>query len=86
MGVELDDLRQELAATQYWLRAIFVASADGVKLDADAIRQTIKKLKSFVPEGRFDPATYDDLAIRRMPHIERIGNDIAETMEAQPGQ
>lgn len=83
MSAELDDLKQELAATQYWLRALFVASAGGVKLDADLIRQTIKGLKGFAPEGRFDAAGYDDLAVRRMPHIERIGNDIAETMEAQ---
>lgn len=82
---DLEDIRQELAATQYWLRALIVASAGRVRLDSDLIRRTIKGLKNFAPEGRLDAADYDALAVKRLPHIEHMGNDIADTLDADAG-
>lgn len=81
MSGEIEDLRQELAATQFWLRTLFCVSAPDAKEEARAIRKTIVDLKNFPPKDHWNAAEYDRLAARRLPHIERIGNDIADTLD-----
>jgi hypothetical protein len=83
MAGDIDDIRQELAATQYWLMRLFVITSSPKRYvsDARAIRQHIFDLKNVSPTPRMSAAGYDEMALKRMPHVEKIGNWIADLMD-----
>jgi hypothetical protein len=85
----VEELKEELAATQYWLRllyALMAYTAGDVAAEAQQVRETIKALKNQPPPDGVNPARYDEAGLRRLPHIERIGNDIAEFLEMSAGR
>ena len=81
MSDELNELKQELAATQYWLRMLFGLTSTNRREDAAMIRQHIVDVKNFTPPDNWNPSLYDTNASKRIPYIERIGHDIADTLE-----
>lgn len=80
----LADLENELAATQYWLRVLFgkvMISEGAPSRDAAHIRDLIADLKNKPPPPGTSPAYYDRFALDRLPHVDRIGSEIADFLE-----
>jgi len=86
MSDELNQLREELAATQYWLRVLFGLTSSNRSADAVMIQEHITDMKNFTPPDHWNPSLYDANVSMRIPHIERIGNNIAETLTHRPGR
>ncbi len=82
----LAELAEELAATQYWLRMLYTRFVEVSGLDpvseADEVRETVVNLKNHPPPAGVNPELYDQAGLARLPHIERIGSDIVEWLEA----
>lgn len=82
MNCRIEKLEHELKATQFWLRELFLlfsfVNDEGV---SDVIRERIRIIKnSSAPEG-VSEFLYDQISLKRIPDIERIGNDIAEQID-----
>lgn len=82
MSADIEDLRLELAATQFWLRALYCMVSPNYS--AAAVRKAIVEAKNYAPVDGGE--AYDNLTIQMAPHVERIGEWIAASLDMQPGQ
>jgi hypothetical protein len=85
MTKTLEELDREVWATQIWLRELFVfvaGSSSEARALAGLVRERIQDMKNAPPPDSMSDAAFDHWALIMIPYLERVGNNIANVLEA----
>lgn len=81
--IEDEQIRIELMATQFWLRALFMHVATGTPPSSFSVQEYLTELKNSAPQdgaGGLSPADWDTEHLLHYPCYERVGLQIMETL------
>ncbi|SDP37797.1 hypothetical protein [Phyllobacterium sp. OV277] len=81
--IEDEQIRTEMMAMQFWLRALFVHAATGTPPTSHSVQELLNELKNLAPQdGGNDlaPADWDEEHLVHYPSFERVGMKIIETL------
>lgn len=86
MTTEIEDLREELAATQMWVAALWSEFSKENKIPAErligSISAQIQSAKTYSPPDTMDAAAYDRWSPVLIRHFEQVGKKIALRLAA----
>lgn len=83
--IEDEQIRVEMMAIQFWLRALFLYAATGTPPTARSVQEFLNELKNFAPQdgaNDLSPADWDKEHLLHYPSYERVGSKIIETLQS----
>jgi len=83
--IEDEQIRIELMATQFWLRALFMHMATGTPPTSISVQEYLTELKNSAPQdygSSLSPADWDQEHLLHYPCYERVGLQIIETLQS----
>ncbi|NTS30903.1 hypothetical protein HQ945_06530 [Phyllobacterium sp. BT25] len=84
--IEDEQIRIELMATQFWLRALFMHVATGTPPSSVSVQEYLTELKNSAPQDccphGLSPADWDNEHLLHYPCYERVGLQIMETLQS----
>ncbi|MGH6858778.1 MAG: hypothetical protein ACRECY_00895 [Phyllobacterium sp.] len=83
--IEDEQIRIELMATQFWLRALFMHAATGTPPSSFSVQEYLTGLKNSAPldsNNGLSPADWDKEHLLHYPCYERVGLQIIETLQS----